>query len=256
MLIWLLACSHPPMDAPRTRCTDCHDAQPAVWANSLHARAFTDPAFTEAYRRAQDPWCLTCHLKDDGVTCATCHGAGGRTCVDCHQFDLPGTTVASQDTANEHARSSFADRPCIECHDAHDPRGGHDAERLREALTVTATSTPSGTQLALTSHGVGHAFPTGDPFRRLVVEICADLACRRIVDTRVLQRSLRETSSGWRVEADTRIPPPTVGPDQTVALTLAPGRAWRVWYRLTDPRHYTLANTAVLVDTGPLRSAL
>lgn len=253
MLMLLLSCSHPPMDAPRARCTDCHTAEPAAWTNSLHAVAFTDPAFAEAYRRAQDPWCLTCHLKDDGVTCSTCHGAKRRTCVDCHQFDLPGTTVASQDTANEHARSWFAARPCSGCHDVHDPRGGHDSKRLRQALSIDATHTPTGTQFTLTTHGVGHAFPTGDPFRRLVVEVCADLACRSIADSRVLERSLEETSDGWRVRADTRIPPPTAGTNQTVVLELSSGRAWRVWYRLTDPRHYSLASTAVLLDTGPLR---
>lgn len=254
MLLWLLACTHPAMDAPRARCSECHTAQPASWSSSLHAAAYTDPAFTEAYRRAQDPWCLTCHLPDDGVTCATCHGRDGRTCVDCHQFDLPGTTVASQDTAREHARSFYTARPCTGCHDPHDPQGGHDAAALRRALSVVATATPTGTRLALTTHGVGHAFPTGDPFRRVVVEICADLACRDIVDTEVLERSLEQTPEGWRVRADTRIPPPTSGPDQTKVLQLTRGRAWRVWYRLTDPRHYTQASTAVLLDTGPLRS--
>jgi hypothetical protein len=252
VLLILLACLHPDRSASRERCADCHADTVTAWSTSLHAAAHSDPAFTEAFRRADDPWCLTCHLPDDGVTCATCHGDDGRTCADCHQFDLPGTTVASQDTVAEHARSSFADRPCTACHDPHAPQGGHDADALRRAIDVVATRTPDGTRFALTTTDVGHAFPTGDPFRRMVLEVCADLACRSIVAHHVLERSLVETDGTWRERADSRIPPPTSGRMSTVHLDLPHGRAWRLWYRLHDPNHPPLPSGSILLDTAPL----
>ena len=134
-MLALLAC-HPALDRPADTCASCHAPESEAWRASLHATADRTPAFAEAFRRAQDPWCHTCHLPGTGVDCASCHGPSGRTCEQCHQFDLPGTSVASQDTAREHAASSFSSTPCTGCHDPHLAPGAHDAERVRAALDV------------------------------------------------------------------------------------------------------------------------
>ncbi|MCA9570280.1 MAG: hypothetical protein KC656_20695 [Myxococcales bacterium] len=248
-MLALLAC-HPALDRPADTCASCHAPESEAWRASLHATADRTPAFAEALRRAQDPWCHTCHLPGTGVGCASCHGPAGRTCEQCHQFDLPGTAVASQDTAREHAASSFASTPCTGCHDPHLAPGAHDAERVRAALSVDVR----GTEAVVTSHGVGHALPTGDPFRRLVLEVCADLACRRVIDVHTLERALRESPEGWSVRNDSRVPPPVEGPDSTVRFAVAEGRAWRLWYRYTDPRHREVAES-LLVDGGIVRSS-
>lgn len=229
-------------------------AQHADWAASIHAHAHDSEAFSASFARARDPWCHSCHLPETGVDCASCHRSG-RTCASCHQFDLPGSQIPSQDTAREHARSSFADRPCATCHDPHEASAGaHDQVAFRRSLTVVVEPDGDGSIARLTSHGVGHALPTGDPFRRLVLELCADLRCSRVVGSHVLQRTMQEGPEGWAEDSDTRIPPPTDGPDSTIELRLPPARSWRLWYRLTDPRHLEVTEDQWLVDAGLIRT--
>lgn len=188
------------------------------------------------------------------MDCAACHRQG-RDCATCHQFDLPGSKLPSQDTAREHARSSFADRDCAACHDPHRASAGaHDQAAVRRALEVVVEGDGDGSIARLTSHGVGHALPTGDPFRRLVLELCADLRCAQVVASPVLQRTMEEGPDGWFEVADTRVPPPTDGPDSTLELRLPRARSWRLWYRLTDPRHREVADSQWLVDAGLVRN--
>lgn len=247
----LLACAHPtPHDDP-SGCGACHAGAQQDWQASAHASAHDNALFTEAFRHAQDPWCLGCH-DPGGVSCARCH-TQGQTCADCHQFDLPGTSVPSQDTVGEHDRSWFAETPCTDCHDPHRAPGAHDVERVRKALSIAVVATGSGTRATLTSDHVGHAVPTGDPFRRLVLEICADLACTRPTDRHVLERSLVEHDTGWAVRDDTRIPPPVGGPTASITVDLAPGRAWRLFHRYADPRHDL--DDSVLIDAGVIGAA-
>lgn len=252
---WFFLGCHPSMDPSPSSCGECHAALTSAWTTSFHAQARTSPAFEEAFRRADDPWCLTCHREPDGVDCAACH-AERKECVDCHQFDLPGTSVASQDTAREHAASSFANQPCTSCHDPHAAsHGSHDEVALRRALSVEVLRTVDGSVATFETQDVGHAYPTGDPFRRLVLEICGDLACSRVLERHTLERRLVEVDGTWSVRSDTRIPPPTNGPVAQHRLDVVTGRAWRLWYRRVDPRHTTLAHDQVLVDAGLVRSS-
>ena len=80
---------------------------------------------------------------------------------------------------------------CQSCHmpgGDHTMRGAHDVELLRGSLAVTASDDARGAQLTLASVGVGHAFPTGDLFRHLTVEV------RPAGDPRV-----RDGEDAWRV---------------------------------------------------------
>jgi hypothetical protein len=42
-------------------CQGCHPQSHADWAADIHARAWTDPLFTEAFRKETKLWCVHCH---------------------------------------------------------------------------------------------------------------------------------------------------------------------------------------------------
>lgn len=155
---------------------------------------------------------------DAGVACVSCHVTGtdeavlaapkpGRddshvphalrrepefaqvdACERCHEFWFPssgreGNELKMQRTVAEHARSSFADESCQDCHMTPSRSGGavHRGHRfavagqpvtLRAAVAVDATRPePGRVVLELRPRLVGHAFPTGDLFRRIAVEL-------------------------------------------------------------------------------------
>ena len=86
-----------------------------------------------------------------------------------------------QATVSEHAKSETR-TSCASCHmplteggaahRSHAFAGGHDAALVRNAVTVSAERSPQGARITLTPRDVGHAFPTGDLFRR--VEVSAE----------------------------------------------------------------------------------
>jgi hypothetical protein len=152
--------------------------------------------------------CVSCHLdgKDGVVLAAPDPGADDRevphalrrtsafaspdACAGCHEFWFPsggraGHELKMQRTITEHERSPFADESCQSCHmppTRSDARVHHDhgfavvgrPEMLRAAVSISATRPePGRVVLELSPNLVGHAFPTGDLFRRLVVELHA-----------------------------------------------------------------------------------
>jgi hypothetical protein len=144
-----------------------------------------------------------------GVGCLACHGDGAAivsgtrrsgigdaphalrrdpefatdSCARCHEFDFPpgsgrapGTMM--QTTMREHRASAHADRSCADCHmprpdltthPRHDFASTRDPSAMRRALDVTARRDGDDLLLDLRTRDVGHAFPTGDLFRRLAV---------------------------------------------------------------------------------------
>jgi hypothetical protein len=148
--------------------------------------------------------CVTCHVLGNDIVgsprldppevraAATAHPvlrdarfASTAACASCHEFEFPDGSARSlpelmQSTLNEHARSAERDRSCASCHmpvvaaragnhRSHVFAGGRDAALVQSALAVTAERSPKGVRLSLTPRQVGHAFPTGDLFRRLEV---------------------------------------------------------------------------------------
>ncbi len=118
-------------------------------------------------------------------------------CAGCHQFNFLGfvtkssgghhveTDEVQQDTWGEwsRSRSATARETCQDCHmpwkqsanggrqyRSHAFPGGFDEALVREAVTaeVTAREVAEGVEVAVTFHPgrIGHAFPTGDLFRR------------------------------------------------------------------------------------------
>lgn len=199
--------------------------------------------------------------RDVGVACTTCHVDGGHVvgaratepgaaahamrvepglgtraaCASCHQFDFPGTKgAAMQDTLREHARSSYASVECQDCHmpvvvgaDGRARRShsfsviGND-ELLRSAVNVQAEVVGTrALELRLEGARVGHAFPTGDMFRRL------ELRARVVGADGLAKGNARPVHLGRRFgdrarpggelafdrvpTGDTRVPPPGAG---------------------------------------------
>jgi hypothetical protein len=144
-----------------------------------------------------------------------------------------------QDTAHEHARSAFAGRACTACHmprgerDPHALPGHTDPAMLARSLRVegSARRIGRGTRVVLAIHGdvVGHAVPTGDVYRELVVRAWPEghPADATIV---VLGRTLAPA-------IDTRVPPTGT---REVVLDLR-GRvaraAWDITLRALPPDH-------------------
>jgi hypothetical protein len=191
-------------------CGDCHADIAREWSQSLHKHAHDDPSYVAALAReptARD-FCERCHAPEGrtkeafeiGVACTTCHptthsppptststSTSTSTCSPCHEFTFPDRTSSPllsdrmQLTMTEHARSDFAATSCTACHmprTAEKPHASHvfaasrDRDVLSRALTVAARRTSARSiEIVLSPSGVGHAFPTGDLFRRLVVGI-------------------------------------------------------------------------------------
>jgi len=220
------------------RCARCHASQAAAWRGSLHAISDTDPIYLAEHAGSArdgepDPWCATCHAPEGApIGCATCHVRDGqvisahasgraphptrvdltrsdeRACAGCHDFDFPHDPgVAMQDTVDEWRHSAPAARgqTCADCHDPHAAPGRRDPVLAAGALDVRAHASRSGdgARLVLTLRSrAGHAVPTGDLFRRLVVRARTGGIEREAILARRFARR-----AGRRVElADDRVP--------------------------------------------------
>jgi len=262
-------------------CATCHAEQAHAHARSRHGQAFANPSFRAAWSRHPDPWCLTCHARG-GVTCEACHGEpsmvrvarrppgpveaeaphgfevvpdlGTTACAGCHQVMPPEATVALQTTMSEHTLSTGH---CAGCHlpgGDHGLRGGaRDVDGLREVLSVTWASAAQGWAATVRAEGVGHAVPTGDPFRQLLVEIGSG---DQVVDRARLGRAVQGVGAGLEEVMDTRLPAP--GADGATARTVQlHGTAtwWRLRFELVDPTHDELVGLEAgwVVHEGSLR---
>lgn len=149
-------------------CVTCHWAGPDA---VLAAPGAVAPTAAAAHRVVVDP------RFGDAAACAACH-----------EFPFPDNHLRSepawmQRTVQEHDASWARAYACAECHmpwtdDAH---GGHrshrfagsrDPERVALALGVAVVRTgPAAVEIRLSPGAAGHAFPTGDLFRRLEVRV-------------------------------------------------------------------------------------
>jgi hypothetical protein len=185
-------------------CAGCHAAIAEEWRVSFHRTAFSDATFQESLaleEPGERAFCTRCHApaatarRDGtaaGVDCVACHaeahagasagaGAGARAsaCGKCHEFAFDdGRDDLVQKTVSEHAASIYAGVGCAECHmparDGHmDHRfvSGHAPAQIARAVHVEvrrerdARSGKDGVRIAIRVDA-GHAFPTGDMFRR------------------------------------------------------------------------------------------
>ena len=235
----IASCAHRSGPAPvvasaTAGCARCHAEETRTWEASLHHRAFTDVDFQRAFAHEPEPFCVGCHAPSatsrsdprvaDGVVCAACHttardrgdGRGlhpvgpARSCDGCHDFEDPAGNLALQKTAQEHARSPFRDVACKGCHMSgrdHAFAGGRDLERLRAATRLDVTARDGAVEVVVDARDVGHAFPSGDLFRRVRVLAWRETAAGRVVasDERVFERTFEPGTGPRRERADGRI---------------------------------------------------
>ena len=200
-----------------------------------------------------------------------------RACAGCHEFSFPDGRAAMQSTITEHRASATAGAPCSGCHmprsrgegDApphrsHGFAASHDTARLRSAIGVDATRTaPRVVRVTLTPRGVGHAFPTGDLFRRLAVYATTtdDSGHTRPAASRFLSRHFEAkpgpTGELQRSETgDDRVgrngPGPTLVDLELDARAAGRAVSWRVAYERVQ--HFTSMNErdAVVTETVTL----
>lgn len=201
------------------------DVENAGFCRGCHAPEADFRGEPDAALAALGVACVTCHVPEDGVVLAAAthtpgaaerapHAvtrspdfAGPGACAGCHEFRFPagrgdGDEAFMQTTVREHARSAAADRPCAECHMPTDRgRRSHtfasvrDPKHLTAALRVELTRVERDlVRLTLAQRDPGHAFPTGDLFRRL--EVGAELLDAR---GRLLRRETRHLMRHFEV---------------------------------------------------------
>jgi hypothetical protein len=262
---------------PLAFCRDCH--APAL----LRARPLPD-----AEAEALGVGCIDCH--GEGPTVHTGPGVapvhaphlldrsadfGTRSCARCHEFEFPAASSRPagsmmQTTMREHLASAHADRGCDACHLPPRADGGRDhslastrdPDALRRALAVTATRDGNDLIVTLEPRDIGHAYPTGDLFRRLALHAELHQGGERIAaTTRHLARHFvaRRRENGtldpafaWP-EPDDRLRGPT-----TLRLTLDPNARgelrWWIDLERVDardehhPERSTIASTVRIAD--------
>jgi hypothetical protein len=199
-------------------------------------------------------------------------------CAGCHQFAFP--FAASDDTPSgpplmqrtvDEWRASAAGRRGAGCPSCHMPEvmgeggkrhrshafPGVDAALLQRAVRVEATATRDGETvtltLALTSDKIGHALPTGDLYRTLVV--AAEVAGRvrdRATLARVYRISQGRDAHGAPVEVrrevrDDRVLP---GAPKVVVLRLRAAAGERIGWTVTHLRSPPAIAQQEHVDVG------
>jgi hypothetical protein len=144
--------------------------------------------------------CVTCHVLDRAplaipraAPLPSAHPiareprfASADACARCHEFDFPDrdqrlAPLAMQRTVSEHRASPAADKRCAACHmpivdgrRSHRFLGGRDPDFVRSAVEVVARRAGSEIHIEVRATAkLGHAFPTGDLFRRMIVRVHA-----------------------------------------------------------------------------------
>jgi hypothetical protein len=221
----------PPADlaAIGVACTSCH-----VTGADILAAPATNPSTAPHPSRRADAF------------------ASASACAGCHEFDFPDSALRPQPekmqlTVTEHAASGYNEAACSGCHmpfvgegkgrhRSHAFASSRSVDGHRRALTISAERIATSIEITLGPGEVGHAFPTGDLFRRLAVTAEAVGADREMLvsQTRYLARHFRPQvlPSGQKVRttfADDRPGAPAgAGEPVTVRFDLGPvarGRA-------------------------------
>jgi hypothetical protein len=210
-----------------------------------------------------------------GVACVTCHAVtehtagvprerlpalhppvavatGAAACRSCHEFAFPGERVVGelfQATISEHERSRHAGTGCSACHMPSVPgRGAEHASHAfaasrssaaqRAAVRVVAERTgATSLRLSLSTRGVGHAYPTGDLFRRVALRVEARALDFAVVarDERFLARHFSDAVTAPRLSERRVTRDDRLFPDETrvVDFELGPDAAGlELFYRV------------------------
>ncbi|MBL8600939.1 MAG: hypothetical protein JNK72_03350 [Myxococcales bacterium] len=241
-----------------------YQREPMAFCRHCHAPLAEGPAPSRE-EADEGVSCAVCHVRSGAVLGAraradTPHpvlaaGLGASTyCAGCHQFNFPGDTGGAeapyatdepmQDTFAEWQMSASGQRgeSCQSCHmpwvegpngrrhRSHRFVGGADPALVRQAVSVRLvpgrTADAVEAAVSLVPGRLGHAFPTGDLFRRVELRVWADddeAHAQTVVYARafapVLERSPRGAMLFVRRQSrDTRVMPPGLGAPEVETL--------------------------------------
>jgi Cytochrome c554 and c-prime len=227
--------------------------EPEAFCRGCHAPEADPRAATPPPLAGLGIGCVTCHDTGEGILAAPGQGraphrvlrtaelATARACAGCHDFAFPGSPHAEkmQSTVTEADHAPARDRACASCHmplveGARGEHRRHDfrvaADRVRGAASVTVARAGTTVRVTLRPGAIGHAFPTGDMFRRLEIAAAATGADHAVLaeQVRYLTRHFGAARAGARaVLADDRVG--LRGEEGTVVdLDLGPAAAGRV----------------------------
>jgi hypothetical protein len=158
--------------------------EPLAFCRGCHAPSADPSKATPAAAESLGIGCIHCH---DASRAEGGHAAHGRVttkgCKSCHEFAFPDdSTKLMQSTHVEHDASGLSAVACESCHmprsdDGHLNHGfivSRNEEMLKRAADIRiARAGDAKVAVRIVTRGVGHAFPTGDLFRRLKVTATA-----------------------------------------------------------------------------------
>lgn len=225
--------------------------EPAPFCQGCHAPEAKPTSVVDAFARTRGVTCVTCHQPKtgDAVLAGPARGDRGkaphplartadfgtRACAGCHEFSFPhaeakGERGLMQKTMREHAASTSTSTSCAGCHmkaGDHGAATSRDPALLRRSLSVGVTRADGGPiTFTLDAVGVGHAFPTGDLFRRLVLRVHVPGG----VVERALGRTFTSVTEGDAVvrleSTDVRL-----APSRKVVVDAPEATRWEVVYQ-------------------------
>lgn len=174
--------------------------EPSAFCRGCHVPEGDPRAASPGAIEALGVGCVTCHVTAPGEVLAaearepratesphpvrrSAEFAGSGACAGCHEFRFPAALGDDderfmQTTIREHRRSSAAAKPCAGCHMVgRDGARSHafaevrDPAWLRAQLRAAAEREDDDVLITLQQTAPGHAFPSGDLFRRLEVGV-------------------------------------------------------------------------------------
>jgi len=260
---------------PNAWCLNCHAPLSSAQADIAGDRAslpgailydFNQPAPESLANEGIN--CVTCHVRNSKILTSTppsivtnmVHEASWEPqlqrpefCGGCHEFPFQNHTPMApfsygteplQSTLTEWAQSSAAANgvTCQNCHmpsGHHTWPGGHDQSLLQRTLAVSVEPDSHFARVKIVATNAAHRVPTGDPFHRIVLQLCSDKNCSQQVGRISLNRTFQRTETTWTQIADTTIPPAIEGPSSSRFFDVPIDgelNYWRLWYYFSDPR--------------------
>jgi hypothetical protein len=209
--------------------------QPLDWCVRCHAPLATGDAASVGPVAAQGVNCAVCHLRDgEMVAAAKREGSPHATrvvegmntaayCAGCHEFNFPVidqdkqvhayTAHPMQHTVSEFQSGVRASQPgeCLGCHgntpSRHRFPGAHADGVLQHAIGMELCRSGRDLEIALTNQGAGHAVPTGDLHRHMVLRAWRSNAPEHVFEARIGRLFDAAEDGGKVVSEDTSIRP-------------------------------------------------
>lgn len=218
--VWCASCHRP--EGPKTtglECLSCHRV--AGDPDAIRSSRLLPTTATRAHKTIVDASFAI-------SSCATCHEF--KTPLPDHLAPVKYSDQPLQSTVSE-LRATDPRATCAGCHDVHRANGAHDPELVRSAAAFTARAAGDGVEVIVEAGAIGHRFPTGDPFRRIVISVCDDPACEVPIERQTIARRFAFVGPVWAPVVDR-----TLRDRERRVLRFRRARYFRAQLYFGDPR--------------------